>query len=76
MFDLIFGAVLVLIIGFVLLQGIRYIREIKAAAQRVDAQFNKQDYVKENRETFGASNMGTSMDGRKIYSKSPSDLGL
>lgn len=76
MFEYIFGGALVLITAFVFYLGIHYIREIKASTQRADTQFNKQDFVKENREQFGASNRGTSMDGRKIYAKSPSDLGL
>jgi high-affinity Fe2+/Pb2+ permease len=76
LFELIFGAVLVLITAFVFYLGIHYIHETKALTQRGDTQFNKQDYVKKNREQFGASNRGTSMDGRNIYAKSPSDLGL
>lgn len=76
MSEIIFGAVLVAIVGFIFHLGIRYLQEIKASSQRVDTQFNKQEYVKENREQVGVSNRGTSMDGRKIYSKSPSDLGL
>lgn len=76
MSEIIFGAVLVAITGFIFHLGIHYLQEIKASSQRVDTQFNKQEYVKENREQVGVSNRGTSMDGRKIYSKSPSDFGL
>lgn len=73
---IIIPAVLCFITAVIIIIGIRYIRAAKAAAQRRNTKFNKQRYVKEQRKQFGASNRGTSMDGRKIYAKSPSELGL
>ncbi len=71
-----FIAGLVLIIGLFFCIGIRYIREVKASTQQTDPEFNKQEYVKDNRNKFGVSNKGTSMDERRIYVKSPSDFGV
>lgn len=76
MTEVIFGIVLLLITIFIICLGIHYIHEIKASTRRTDTQFNKQEYVKDNRQQVGVSNRGSSMDERKIYIIGPSDLGL
>lgn len=72
----ILGIGLALIVGSVFYLGIRHISDIMASTKKVVVQLNKQDYVKQNRQQYGASNRGTSMDKRNVYAKTPSDLGL
>ena len=56
--------------------GVLYVHITKKSAKASHTAFNKQEYVKQNRAEFGVENRGTSMDGQKIFTVSPSDIGL
>ena len=76
MSDFTIGIVLALVVIVFCLIGIEYVRTTKKSIRDDTEAFNKQEYVKQNRSKFGVENRGTSMDGRKIFTVSPSDLGL
>ena len=56
--------------------GVAYVYATAFSSSRNIDRTNKQEYVKQNRNYFGASNKGTSMDGQKIYIVEYSKLGF
>ena len=56
--------------------GAVYVHATACSSSRNIDQTNKQEYVKQNRNYFGASNKGTSMDGQEIYTVEYSKLGF
>ena len=63
----------VLLFGFA---GQAYVRATRKSVKAAHAVVNRQKFVKQNRAKFGVENRGTSMDGCKIFTVSPSDIGL
>ena len=76
MAEIIGNTILAVVIGLFVIAGWSYIRTTKKSVKATYSVFNKQEYVKQNRTKFGVENRGTSMDGHKIFTVSPSDIGL
>lgn len=76
MSEIIVGIILAVVIILFVIAGWSYIRTTQKSVKATHSVFNKQEYVKQNRAKFGVENRGTSMDGHKIFTVSPSDIGL
>jgi len=76
MSEIVINIVLVIFAALFFIAGGFYIHTTKKSANANQSSFNKQEYVKQNRAKFGVENRGTSMDDRKIFTVSPSDIGI
>lgn len=64
---------IVLMILFIFI-GYFYVKESANKTETFDS--NEQEYIKKNRELYGVSNKGTSLDNKEIYTIDISKLGL
>lgn len=70
------GITLISIVGYVYYLGIRHISALKVSMNITDNHFNRQDFVRQNRLLYGTLDREVVKDKRKIFTKTPSDLGF
>lgn len=71
---LFFAAYVGLLIGF-FFEGLHYLKEVAELEKVNQSKFNKQQFVKDNRDVFGINEKGCAQVN-EVYAVSPQDMGF